>query len=549
MSVLALDAAAPASRLPWYRRRPRLGSNTLILLVSLYFTCFSNGPLWRNVIVAPVTQWKLAVALFVVVTAVHALLLGLLLPRACAKPLLGLLLLVSAVASHYMTAYGVYLDADMIGNVLRTDFKESRELLNWPLFVALLMTLPALALLWRVQLRRRPWPRALLARLGLLLGALLALALAAFLSFQDLSSLLRNRREVRYLVTPYNLMTATAKALSARSPDSKRPRLPVGEDARQAPRAAGSKPRLLVIVVGETARAMNWGLNGYDRDTTPELRRLGVVNFPDVSACGSATEVSLPCLFSPFGRHDYDQSRIRSHQSLLHVLERVGIKTLWRDNQTGCKGVCEGLAFQSLADARSPAWCSGKRCYDEVLLDGLDTAIAPGPGDRVVVLHPLGNHGPSYYLRYPPQFRRFVPACECDDLGRCDRQAIVNAYDNALLYQDHFLARTIEGLQRRQDYDSALIYVSDHGESLGEKGLYLHGMPYAIAPREQLKVPMVMWFSPGFATDARLDLACLRREATAPASHDNFFPSVLGLLDVRTNVYDASRDLFARCRT
>lgn len=551
MSTGALNAIVRSRRgsvTAWLGWRPELSSEALVVLTCLYFTVFSNGAFWRNAIVAPLAQWKLVAALFVVITALHVLLLGLLVHRAYAKPLLTVLILATAAAAYYMSAFGVYIDADIVGSVLRTDFKESGELFIWPLFASLLLALAPVALLWWVKLRRRPWQRALLARLGLLLGALAALALAAILSYQDLASLLRNHREIRYLAAPYNLIAATSKALSSTPPGSSRPKLPIGEDAKQVARAPGAKPRLLVIVVGETARAMNWGLNGYARDTTPELRKLDVINFRDVTACGSATEVSLPCMFSPYGRHDYDQDRIRSHQSLLHVLEHAGIRTVWRDNQTGCKGVCDGLAFQSLENSRAPQWCANERCLDEVLLDGLDEEIAPGPGDRVVVLHQLGNHGPSYYLRYPPQFKRFAPTCESADLGRCDRQSIVNTYDNALLYTDHFLARVIEYLQRHDAYDTALVYVSDHGESLGEKGLYLHGVPYAIAPREQVKVPMVMWFSPGFAVDARLDVACLRREADAPASHDNLFPSVLGLMDVRTEVYDTGRDLFARCR-
>lgn len=551
MSTGALNAIVRSRRgsvTAWLGWRPELSSEALVVLTCLYFTVFSNGTFWRNAIVAPLAQWKLVAALFVVITALHVLLLGLLVHRAYAKPLLTVLILATAAAAYYMSAFGVYIDADIVGSVLRTDFKESGELFIWPLFASLLLALAPVALLWWVKLRRRPWQRALLARLGLLLGALAALALAAILSYQDLASLLRNHREIRYLAAPYNLIAATSKALSSTPPGSSRPKLPIGEDAKQVARAPGAKPRLLVIVIGETARAMNWGLNGYARDTTPELRKLDVINFRDVTACGSATEVSLPCMFSPYGRHDYDQDRIRSHQSLLHVLEHAGIRTVWRDNQTGCKGVCDGLAFQSLENSRAPQWCANERCLDEVLLDGLDEEIAPGPGDRVVVLHQLGNHGPSYYLRYPPQFKRFAPTCESADLGRCDRQSIVNTYDNALLYTDHFLARVIEYLQRHDAYDTALVYVSDHGESLGEKGLYLHGVPYAIAPREQVKVPMVMWFSPGFAVDARLDVACLRREADAPASHDNLFPSVLGLMDVRTEVYDTGLDLFARCR-
>ena len=532
----------------WLRQRPVIASETLLLAVSLYFSMFSNGEFWRNVIVAPAVQWKLAAALFVIITAVHALLLGMLIHRRYARPVLAVLILVTAVATYYMGSYGVYLDSDMLRNILHTDRKESSELLSWRLLMPVLFAGLPIALLWRVRLRERPWRRALAIRTGFLAVLLLAFAGAAMLSFQDLSSLIRNRREVRYLVTPANYLVSLARVVTASPPGSRPAKTPIGQDARQLPRIAGRKPRLLVLVVGETARARNWGLNGYARQTTPELSRLDVINFPDVTACGSSTEVSLPCMFSPYGRHDYDQKKIRDHQSLLHVLEHAGIRTLWRDNQSGCKGVCEGLAIQQLDDADDPELCNGKRCLDEILLRGLDDAVPAGAGDRVVVLHQLGNHGPNYFERYPAGFRRYSPVCESTDLGACDRQAIVNAYDNALGYTDHVLAKLIGQLGRNTDYDTAMIYLSDHGESLGEKGLYLHGVPYAIAPEEQTHVPMVMWLSPGFAATSKLDVACLRREAAEPASQDNLFPSVLGLLDVRTTLYDPDRDLFAGCR-
>lgn len=532
----------------WLRQRPVIASETLLLAVSLYFSMFSNGEFWRNVIVAPAVQWKLAAALFVIITAVHALLLGMLIHRRYARPVLAVLILVTAVATYYMGSYGVYLDSDMLRNILHTDRKESSELLSWRLLMPVLFAGLPIALLWRVRLRERPWRRALAIRTGFLAVLLLAFTGAAMLSFQDLSSLIRNRREVRYLVTPANYLVSLARVVTASPPGSRPAKTPIGQDARQLPRIAGRKPRLLVLVVGETARARNWGLNGYARQTTPELSRLDVINFPDVTACGSSTEVSLPCMFSPYGRHDYDQKKIRDHQSLLHVLEHAGIRTLWRDNQSGCKGVCEGLAIQQLDDADDPELCNGKRCLDEILLRGLDDAVPAGAGDRVVVLHQLGNHGPNYFERYPAGFRRYSPVCESTDLGACDRQAIVNAYDNALGYTDHVLAKLVGQLGRNTDYDTAMIYLSDHGESLGEKGLYLHGVPYAIAPEEQTRVPMVMWLSPGFAATSKLDVACLRREAAEPASQDNLFPSVLGLLDVRTTLYDPDRDLFAGCR-
>ncbi len=538
-----------SARFGWLIWRPELSGEVLILLCSLFFSLFSNAAFWREALADPLQQWRFGLSLFLVVTALHAFLLGLVVNHWTAKPLLTVLLLVTAIATHYMNAYGVYLDADMIRNVLHTDSKESSELLSTRLLIPLSCTMVPAALLWRVRLRQHRWTRALGIRMAFLIGMVLVGGCGVLMSSRDVSSLIRSHREVRYLVTPANYLVSLSSVLLSSPPGPKRALLPIGLDAKQDTRAAGSKPRLLVLVVGETARAQNWGLNGYARRTTPELAQIeGVVNFEQVDACGSSTEVSLPCMFSPYGRRAYDEDKIRSHQSLLHVLDHAGIATLWRDNQAGCKGVCDGLKIERMDDAKDPVLCDGKRCLDEILLKNLQARIVRGEGDQVVVLHQLGNHGPNYFERYPPQFRRFSPTCENPELGQCQRQEIVNAYDNALLYTDHFLAAAIGFLKSQPGYDTALIYVSDHGESLGEKGLFLHGVPYAIAPKEQVRVPMVMWFSPGFAAGARLNLQCLRQEATQPVSHDNLFPSILGLLQVHTREYRASADLFAPCR-
>lgn len=382
-----------------------------------------------------------------------------------------------------------------------------------------------------------------------MLLAILMAAGAMLVSFQSLSSLMRNHKEVRYLIAPGNYLVSLVQvALDDGIARDKR-RILVGTDARMATRRPGARPRLLVLVVGETVRAENWGLNGYARQTTPQLQQIGPVNFSDVSACGTSTEVSLPCMFSPYGRADYDKDKIRRSESLLHVLDHAGIRTLWRDNQSGCKGVCAGLEFQSFAHDNDPRYCDKERCLDDVMLRDLVDVVRGQTGDSVIVLHPLGNHGPSYYRRYPEMFRRFTPDCRTPELGKCSRQEIVNAYDNAILYQDAFLARTIRILSGRTSHDTALIYVSDHGESLGEGGLYLHGVPYAIAPKTQLNVPMVMWISPNFASGRGIDMDCLRQQARKPASHDNLFHSVLGLMQVSTKAYAATRDLFARCTT
>lgn len=537
-------------RLPavaWLHARPRLSTEALIALASLFFAIAGNGLFWNSAMATHPGSVRYALSLLLLLLGTHAFLLGLLVWRWNAKGVVSALLMLTMLASHYMSRYHIYLDPDMLRNVLATDRRESSELLTASLAGPLLLALLPTLAVWRVQLTGRRWTGALAWRAGfLLLAAGVALG-GALLSFQEISALMRNQREVRYLATPANVLLGLPRALRGDNPVQRAPKLPIGIDARAMHRAAGSRPRLLLVVLGETARAQDWGLNGGARQTTPELAQKPVINFPDTHSCGTSTEVSVPCMFSPWGRRDYDEKTIRAHQSLLHVLDHAGIAPLWRDNQSGCKGVCEGLGFQSLADAHAPGVCSDGRCLDEILLHDLPAQARAKSGDRVIVLHQLGNHGPAYFERYPPRFRRFTPTCDTADLGRCTRAQITNSYDNALLYTDHVLAQAIGTLQGMEDYDTAMIYVSDHGESLGEKGLFLHGVPYAIAPEEQTHVPMTMWFSPSFARGRGLDLQCVRQRAGQYTDHDALFSSVLGLMQVRTALYAAQRDLFAAC--
>ncbi|MDR2872640.1 MAG: phosphoethanolamine transferase, partial [Xanthomonadaceae bacterium] len=430
--------------LSWLTYRPTLSSEQLILWASLFFAIFCNGPFWRQAMESNPGNTVFAFSLFLLLLSGNALLLGvILLWRPLVKPLLGIVFLTTAFAVYFMNHYGVYLDTDMVRNVLATDQKESRELLTFDtgliVSVSLYALLPILVL-WRIRLRPRSWKRGLLMRSGFILLMIIITLSSALLSFQSLSALLRNHREVRYLVTPANYLVSLAQALKTNSSHRVAEKLPLGTDAVATVRSADSKPRLLVLVVGETVRAQNWGLNGYARQTTPQLAdRNDVINFSDVKACGTNTEVSLPCMFSLFGRHNYDAKKIRTHQSLLHVLEHAGITTLWRENQSGCKGVCEGLPTQKFSGNAHPQLCNGTRCFDEILIDDLMDQARAVPGDRVIVLHQLGNHGPNYFERYPLAFQRFTPTCNTGNLGNCERETIVNAYDNAVLYTDPLL--------------------------------------------------------------------------------------------------------------
>lgn len=535
--------------------RFRLSVEQLLLLACLFWTVAGNRPFFsaalkgRSLVDSP--TWGFALALFVLLVTTHFMLLILLANRWTIKPLLAFLLVMTAAATYFMQVYGVYLDPTMLRNVLRTDQAEASELLSWGLARHLLLyaVLPVL-FLWRVEIVNRSWRQASLQRFGYILLGLLIVGGTLLTIFQPLASLMRNHKEVRYLITPANYLWSLANVATTSARGASKPRQAIGLDAVPGVSwASRNKPLLLVLVVGETARAANWGLNGYFRQTTPELAELSVINFSDFTSCGTNTEVSLPCMFAPVGRRDYDSQRIEGSESLLHVLARAGVNVHWRDNQSGCKSVCEGLSTELVVDLAPPDGCTEGRCLDNGLLYRLDERLRNVKGTQLLVLHQLGNHGPSYFRRYPPEFSRFEPACRNDDLQRCSRQEIINAYDNALLYTDHVLASLIGRLQAQADrMDLALLYVSDHGESLGENNLFLHGMPYAIAPKEQTQVPMVLWFSLGLTRSLSIDVNCLKQRASKPASHDYLFHTVLGLLDVRTSLYEKDWDLLDGCR-
>lgn len=535
-------------------RLPALGIEQLALLVSLFFSLTSNSLFFSAATAhrnwAQPGSWLFATAIFIAITAFQSAALMIVLNRWSAKLVLVVLLMTTAAATYYMNKYTVFFNSDMVRNVLRTDVKEAGELfsLNFCLHMLVFGVLPSI-LVWRLQLRRTPWRRAFTVRLLSIVGALLLAIGAILLVFQDFSSLMRNQKEMRYLITPSNYLVSLVRVVTADT-ETAGPKIPISEDARLgAGWASRSRPMLFVLVVGETTRGDNWGMNGYARQTTPELSNLGVLNFPHVTSCGTNTEVSVPCMFSIYGRRNYDEKAIRRHESLLHIINHVGINTVWRDNQSGCKGVCDGLGQQFFDSHKDATLCDGERCLDEIMLEGMNDEIhRTKEGNLFVVLHQLGNHGPAYYRRYPSAMRKFTPTCDTADLSQCTQQQIVNTYDNGVLYTDHFLAKTIAYLKTQKNYDTAMLYLSDHGESLGERGIFLHGMPYSIAPKEQTHVPMVMWMSQGFAHSFNVSQNCLEKHANDAVSQDNLFHTILGMLQIKSKYYDKSLDLTAACR-
>ena len=555
MSALGLRAPFRYPAFEWPRAPGRLvlGNTTLALLGGVYLTLIGSAAFWRETFAsAQFTGWAgawTAIALLVALVTVNILLTSLLLHGRAARVTLAMLMLVTAASSYFSWKYTVYIDDDMLRNVLHTDMAESRELLQPSLwtFVAVFGGIPSGLLLW-VRPKTQSMRRACLHRIVQSAVALVVLLAALGSAFQPIAGLMHAHRDLRHLVAPANVLVSLVRVATHTSRIRGHGTV-VGADAHPAARIAARKPRVLILVVGETVRAGNWGLNGYRRQTTPRLAAINPINYPTVTACGSSTEVSLPCMFAPVGRRRYERDRIEQSESVLHVLERAGIATVWRDNQSGCKGVCTGLAFESFRNAEAEGACDGEACLDSILLRGLTQLIHADEGDRVVVLHQLGSHGPGYHRRYPRSLERFQPTCSTDELADCTRESIVNAYDNSILMTDAFVASVIAEARRLQDRDTAVLYVSDHGESLGENGLYLHGVPYAVAPREQTRVPMILWLSTGFARSRGIDMACMRRRAAGPISHDHLFHTVLGLMDVQTRALEPVYNLVAVCST
>ena len=534
---------------------------TLVVLVSLWLASVCNLPLWRAVAALPGTEglrgWGFALAFMVLVAAGNAAVIGLLAWGRALKPVLGVMLLAGAAGVYFMWSYGIVIDTTMLVNVLQTDPREAGDLLNWRMAAALLLlAAPPLVWLLRRPVRRLGWWRQLWHGVLLILAAVLVGVGSLLLVFQDFAATMRNHTQLRYLINPLNSLYAVADLTTRPLRMDTHTLAPLGRDAQLGTSyATQAQPPLLVLVVGETARAANFTLNGYERPTTPLLSaRQDLANAPDAWACGTSTAASLPCMFSHLGRAEFGKRKTDA-EGLLDVLQHAGLGVVWIDNQSGCKGVCDRVTEIGTARLADAQLCPGGDCQDTIMLRDLDAHIAALPPERrargvVVVLHQMGSHGPAYAKRSLPAHKRFTPECQTNALQQCSREQVVNAYDNSIVATDFFLNATIEWLQARaHQAQTALLYVSDHGESLGENNLYLHGLPYAIAPDVQKHVPWIAWLSPALQARSGVTTACLQREwAHQRLSHDNYFHSVLGLLDVHTSVYQDSLDAFAPCR-
>lgn len=524
-------------------RKPISGSE-LILATALFLVISGNGAFFSRVLaVYPPQPSNLAFLASLTVLTVALLvfmmsLTSLLIPT---RFVASLFLALSAPIAYVAASYGTIIDTSMIQNILETDSGEAFDLLN-PVFLLrlLLLGVVPIALVWCWPLKPMTLSGRLRQHIVLAGSGLMTVVLCVIAFGGTYADFFREHKPLRYYANPAFAVWSIGNYVAGRFTAADDHTIaPVLADAALSP--TDLHRELVIMVVGETARADHFSLNGYARETNPLLaKERGLISYTNVSACGTSTAVSVPCIFSPLPRADFDRNAIYDFENLLDILSRAGVNILWRDNNSGSKGVAARVRYEAFnAPDVNPA-CD-QECRDIGLLSGLQDYIDATHGDILIVLHQMGSHGPAYHRRYPPAFERFRPACSSSDLNHCDDSEIRNAYDNTILYTDYFLSEVIALLKRNTpEYETAMLYVSDHGESLGENGVYLHGLPYWMAPAEQIRVPLILWAGPVSDIDMRSAVAARDQ----PHTHDSIFNSLLLTFEVTETLPDMPKTLY-----
>lgn len=519
-------------------------SSTHVVFILSFFLCsFYNITLWGKIFsIYPSTPGNLlflaSIAIcFYTITSIFISIFDF--PHIL-KPVAIFLILSASIVAYFMDSYHVIIDQDMLINTAQTDAKEILDLLNLKFFtyIIFLGLLPSCLLLF-VRIQRRPL-LGHLATIGKRFSILLILMTLSMIPFsRSWASFLREHKNVRGYANPEYLVYSLGKLATKRLSATPGPLQPLGLDAHTRP--SKTNRTLVIMVVGEAARTDHFSLNGYARNTNPLLAQTKTISFTNMFSNGTSTANSVPCMFSMLDHKTFSESKVKSSENLLDVLTHAGTHVFWRDNNSDSKGIATRVDYENFkATSRNQA--EGEEPRDEQMLIGLQDYIDKHQnGDIFIVLHQMGSHGPAYYKRYPSTFERFTPVKRTNELGTCTPQEIANAYDNSILYTDYFLSQVIKFLEKNENtFSAAMIYSSDHGESLGEKGLYLHGMPYFIAPTEQKQVATLFWFSKSFGEDIQNRF---QKASHLQLTHSSLFHTILGIFEIDSMVYRQELDI------
>lgn len=523
-------------------------TNVIIPAAAIFIILFDNTAFFRNVsmVYPPAEGSNLLYTLSLATGATGGivLLLALLASRLTLKPLLVTFLMAGAILGYFMDTYNVVIDSTMIQNLLETNVNESHDLISFKLLttIFLLGILPSLAVCV-ISIQPFPLRTTVISRLKLI-GIALLLILTPVIAFgQFYASFFREHKILRHYANPTFAIYSTYKYLKKNTGSAPVIVQSIGADAKIF--ETDKDRELIIVVVGEAARADRFSLNGYERKTNPLLSREDVIFYPNVQSCDTSTATSVPCMFSDLTRNEFSSKKASSKENVLDIAKRAGVSVLWRDNNSDSKGVALRVTYEDYQNPDNNTICD-EECRDEGMLVGLQEYIDAQKNDILIVLHQMGNHGPAYYKRYPKDFEQFIPVCRNNQLEQCSPDEINNAYDNCILYTDSFLSKTIDLLKKNDPrFETAMFYISDHGESLGEHGVYLHGMPYPLAPEAQKNIAATLWFGENF----HIDRDILKSEANQPYSHDNLFHTLLGALEIHSESYVSALDILHNAHT
>ncbi|PKH03953.1 phosphoethanolamine transferase [Psychromonas sp. MB-3u-54] len=522
----------------------------LVTLLSIYYGFVFNYPIIDKIYILSDNQSVFYFLSPIILTFAFIIIFSILALPYLFKAIQIPLLITSALAFYASIKYNVMFDYGMIENIFETDTGEAFTYINlgsisYFIFLGLL---PAFIVFKTKITYAKSITREIVNRLLLVLVAVVGILLIAFFYYKDYASIGRNNSYLNKMINPahaFNSFRYVNRTYFTKKLEYKK----IGQDANLEG-STNEKPTLMILVVGETARSQNIFYNGYARNTNPYTQGMDIISFKDVSSCGTATAHSLPCMFSNMNRSNYNKNRAINQDNALDVISHAGVDMLWIENDGGDKRVAGNFSKIEITTEDSPDLCDAGSCYDEALLQNLDEKIQKNKGNQFIALHIKGSHGPTYWQRYPESKAHFTPACNQSDIENCSDQEIVNVYDNTLVYTDYIIAQTIKKLtEYSKQYNVVLMYISDHGESLGENGLYLHGAPYVIAPDEQTQVPWFMWLGNDYANAKGINRQCLLDKANNDTfSHDNLFHTLLGLYGVDSAAKDNQLDIIASCK-
>lgn len=522
----------------------------LILFTAFLFAIFYNFSFFKNILITYPNEGLNIIyisSIFILLVSFIVFLFTIFSSKYTTKPLLIITLVISAFTAYFMDTYHVVIDDSMIRNTLQTNLSESSDLFTPKLIVyVLILAITPSYFIFKTKIKYKSFKEESFKKLKTLFLSLVIILIILFSFSKFYTSFFREHKSLRFYINPiywiYSIGNYANKTLTNGLIVVKE----IGKDAtvKLDKHEEIEKKELVIMVVGEAARANRFSLNGYEKETNPLLKQEEIVNFSNMYSCGTSTAESVPCMFSIFDKADYDYKKGISTENILDVLKHTNyVNILWRDNNSDSKGVALRVDFEDYRTSKTNPICD-EECRDEGMIVGLDEYIKNNQGkDILIVLHQMGNHGPAYYKRYPKEFEKFTPVCKSNQLEQCTQEEVSNAYDNAILYTDYFLSKVINFLKPySNNYETAMLYMSDHGESLGENGIYLHGLPYFMAPDEQKHIGSIMWFG-GKDIKEDIDIEKLNSYKNQPFSQDDLFHTLLGLFEVETNVYKKEMDI------